>query len=92
MKYIFSQKERFVFAMPLGELFEIITIAVLFLFVFPVMFILTVAILLNPYLALEIRIAQAAVTMLVSGALLYGSVTYFIRRMKRQLGVHLKKE
>ncbi|MHA2141718.1 MAG: hypothetical protein ACXADC_13010 [Candidatus Thorarchaeota archaeon] len=78
--------------MPRGELFEIITITVIFLFVFPAMFILTVAILLNPFLALEMRLAQAAVTMLISGALLYGSVTYFIRRMKRQLGVYLKTE
>ncbi len=78
--------------MPRGELFEIITITVIFLFVFPAMFILTLAILLNPFLAIELRIAQAAVTMLISGALLYGSVAFFIRRMKRQLGVHLKKK
>ncbi|MHA2193526.1 MAG: hypothetical protein ACXAEE_03985 [Candidatus Thorarchaeota archaeon] len=78
--------------MPRGELFEIITITVIFLFVFPVMFILTVATLLNPSLALEVRLVQAAMTMLISGALLYGSVAYFMRRMQRQLGVHLKKK
>jgi hypothetical protein len=78
--------------MPKGELFEIISITVIFLFVFPMMFVLTVAILLNPALALEIRIVQAAGIMAIAGVLLYGSVAYFIRRMKRQLGVHLKKE
>ena len=78
--------------MPRGELFEIISITVIFLFVFPMMFILTVAILLNPALAPEVRIIQAAATMIIAGLLLYGSVAYFIRRMKKQLGVHLKKE
>ena len=78
--------------MPRGELFEIISITVIFLFVFPMMFLLTVAILLNPALALEIRVVQAAGIMAIAGVLLYGSVAYFIRRMKRQLGVHLKKE
>jgi hypothetical protein len=78
--------------MPRGELFEIITITVIFLFVFPMMFLLTVATLLNPALALEIRVLQAAGIMAVAGTLLYVSVAYFIRRMKRQLGVHLKME
>jgi hypothetical protein len=64
---------------------EFVTITMIFLFVMPIMFTLIVAILLNVTATPEIRIAQAGVIALVSGLILYGSVTYFLRKMHKQI-------
>ena len=70
---------------------EFVTITVIFLFVLPIMFTFMVVVLLNSAIAVEIRIAQAGLIVLVSGSILHGSVTYFIQKMKKQI-VNSQKE
>jgi uncharacterized membrane protein len=60
---------------------EFLIVTLIFLFVLPVMFTLMVAVLLNSAAVPEVRIAQAGVIVLVSGLILYGSVSYFLRKL-----------
>jgi hypothetical protein len=71
---------------------EFVTITVIFLFVMPVMFTSMVAILLNTSALPEVRIAQAGLIALVAGLILYGSVTYFLRKMQKQIVIAQKEE
>jgi len=64
---------------------EFTTITAIFLCVLPVMFTLMVAVLMNSTLVPEIRIGQAALIALVAGIILYGSTSYFIRKLHRQI-------
>ncbi|MFW9964304.1 MAG: hypothetical protein ACFFCX_12110 [Candidatus Sifarchaeia archaeon] len=70
---------------------EFVTISVIFLFILPIMFTLIVIVLLNSAIAVEIRIAQTGLIVLVSGSILHGSVTYFLQKMKKQV-VNYQKE
>lgn len=63
----------------------------IFLFILPIMFTLIVIVLLNSAIAVEIRIAQTGLIVLVSGSILHGSVTYFLQKMKKQV-VNYQKE
>jgi hypothetical protein len=53
----------------------------------PVMFTLVVAILLNPIIPPEIRIAQAGLIVALTGAFLYGTVTYFLRKLHKEIEI-----
>lgn len=74
-----------------SSMIEFVTVTAIFLFVIPVMFTLMVAVLMNTVVAPEIRIAQAGIIALVSGIVLYGSTTYFIRKLHKQIEI-AKKE
>ena len=71
---------------------EFTTITVIFLCVLPVMFTLMVAVLMNSAVVPEIRIGQAALIALIAGVILYGSASYFIRRLHRQIELAEKEK
>ncbi|MFW9807661.1 MAG: hypothetical protein ACFFFK_13115 [Candidatus Thorarchaeota archaeon] len=75
-----------------SSMVEFVSITAIFLCVLPVMFTLMVAILMNGTINPEIRIAQAAAIALISGLILYGSTTYFIRKLHKQIVIAEKEK
>ncbi len=51
------------------------------------MFTLVVAVLLNSTIPPEIRIVQAGLIVAVTGTVLYGTVTYFLRRLHKEIEI-----
>lgn len=81
-----------VLRMSKSGMIEFTTITAVFLCVLPVMFTLMVAVLMNSAVMPASRIGQAAVIALISGIILYGSATYFIRRLHRRIELSKKEK